>query len=144
MSDRWWANKPGACKDVPFEVVRDHAWSMYGIAPKPVRKPADRIRMTFLIKSETDRRQMIVPPEVMDAVHTNFPQIDIDLQVASVQEQAVQLQWLANTDIFVSNIGSASFRMLYLPDGAQVSSVCCAVMSRRHHEMPHCRAMHAS
>ena len=120
MSNRWWTTEGEACKRAQYSALRDHAWSIYGIQPKAARKPADRIRMTFLIKAESDRRQMLVGPEVLDAVRTNFPQIDIDLQVASAQEQSVQLRWLAETDIFVSNIGSASFRMLYLPDGAQV------------------------
>lgn len=45
-----------------------------------------------------------------------------------------QMQLLSNTTVLVSSIGSRSFRMVYLPDGAQVRVIAgnCANRTRCH------------
>ena len=72
------------------------------------------------MKNSDDKRQMLVPLETLDAVRAAFPMIDIELHHAQQEDEDVQMQWLSRTDILVGNIGSASFRMLFLSDGAQV------------------------
>ena len=119
---RWTANDPNACRGKAFAAVREHAQRLLGIAARPPRKPSSRVRLAFLIKNEGDNRRMLVPPAVLQAVRRTFPTVDIELHHAQDEAEDVQVQWLSRTDILVSNIGSNSFRMIYLPDGAQVRS----------------------
>lgn len=57
---------------------------------------------------------------VVSFLQVQYPQIQVEFQEAAEQALRTQLQWLSRTSILVTNIGSASFRMIYLPDGAQV------------------------
>ena len=81
--------------------------------------------MVILNKPPGDKRRMIVPPDVLRAVRAAFPQVEVRVHTGHNEEEGVQMQWLSRTDIFVTNIGSASFRMLFLPDGAKVCSKAC-------------------
>ena len=56
-------------------------------------------------------------------------QVDIEWHTVAHETLATQIDWLARTSIFVANIGSPSFRMVYLPDGAQVRRRHTAVCS---------------
>jgi hypothetical protein len=47
-------------------------------------------------------------------------QVEVEWHTAARESLATQIEWLARTSIFVCNIGSPSFRLVYLPDGAQV------------------------
>ena len=100
--------------------MRSHAWGRHGILPRATPRKADPIRMSVLLKPEADKRRLFVPQNVLDAARKKYPQLDIRLHTGSEEEEGAQLNWLSRTDILVTNIGSASFRMLYLPDGAQV------------------------
>ena len=124
-SSRKWATneKAHACKAARFAAMRDHALRINSIAPRPPPRPSDRILMSFLLKPDTDKRQLLVPPAVLVAIRNGFPQIDVELHTAMLEDEVVQLDWLSRTDILVTNVGSASFRMIYLPDGAQVRRV---------------------
>ena len=121
-SDRHWTDAAGACKGADFAQMRDHAHALNGIVA-PQRAPSDRVRLAVVLKATSDRRQLIVPPAVVRAVREKFPQVDVELHTAAQEDEGAQLSWLARTDILVSNLGSASFRMMLLPDGAQVGGV---------------------
>jgi hypothetical protein len=53
-------------------------------------------------------------------LQVQYPQLKVEYQAGREQELLTQLQWLSRTSIVVTNIGSSSFRMIYVPDGAQV------------------------
>ena len=54
------------------------------------------------------------------SVQVQYPQLKVEYQVGVLQALRTQMEWLSRTSILVTNIGSVSFRMIYLPDGAQV------------------------
>ena len=49
-----------------------------------------------------------------------FPHADVDVLQMRDLSKAEQLEELSRTSVLVSNLGSKSFRMVLLPDGAQV------------------------
>jgi hypothetical protein len=71
------------------------------------------------------------------ALRERFPHVDVDIVQMRDLSPPEQLDELARTSVLISNLGSKSFRLVMLPDGAQAciraprrSAPCCAVLLR--------------
>jgi hypothetical protein len=128
----WTRNgdKSGVCSSAHFDALRDTAYRLYDVPHVPAHLQP-RMLLSVVVKTERDKRRMIFSRDVAEAVQQKY-HLDVEFHVAANEEQSVQLDWLARTSIFVCNIGSPSFRLVLLPDGAQVhklrlvaGSCCC-------------------
>jgi hypothetical protein len=126
-----------ACARARFREMRGTAYRLFNVPHAPAAQQ-ERVTLSVLVKTEKDKRQMLVPGATADAVRERFPGVDIDFHVAANEDLGVQLSWLSRTSIFLCNIGSPSFRMVFLPDGAQVQrplaprllpNACCTISS---------------
>lgn len=115
------------CKFSKFRQMRDLAYSLFDVPHVPAPEQ-ERIVLSIVVKLEGDKRRMIVPKEVTDAVQRRWPHVDVELHPVANEDVDVQMNWLSRTSIFVANIGSPSFRMVYLPDGAQVRTAFAALI----------------
>lgn len=107
------------CGRAHFQEQRDLAYSLNGIALVPVAAQA-RTLITILYKDPSDKRRMLVGQGVLQAIRKRFTDVDIEIHDGMSEYADAQLEWLGRTTIFIANIGSPSFRLIYLPDGAQV------------------------
>lgn len=106
------------CTHDRWMMMRDTA---YGIARvKHVPAAQQKARVLFLEHLPDERRAVLNMPEVLDALHQRFADINVDSIPMSTMSADQQLRELSSTTILISNVGSASFRMVYLPTGAQV------------------------
>lgn len=122
-SVRWTrhGSKTRICSRAHWQAQRDHAYHLNGMTHTPVRAQA-RMLISVLYKPKEDKRRMLISEPVLRAVRERYPDADIEVHDAMAEKPDVQLRWLGRTTILITNIGSASFRLLYLPDGAQVRS----------------------
>ena len=114
-----WGSKTQVCAHAHWQAQRDHAYRLNAVQHTPVREQT-RMLISVLYKPEGDKRRLLIGPSVVRAVQRQYPGADVEVHNAMNEEPDAQLQWLSRTSILVTNIGSASFRLLYLPDGAQV------------------------
>lgn len=128
------------CGRAHFREQRDLAYRLNGVAVLPVAAQ-ERTLVTFLWKSTRDKRRMLLERGLIDAVRARFPQVDVEIHDGLSEGTDAQLAWLSRTSVFVTNIGSAGFRLVYLPDGAQVraapgSVAPCAASDMRPLRLP--------
>jgi hypothetical protein len=114
------------CKYSKFQQMRDLAFSLFDVPHVPV-KEKERVVLSIIMKLKNDKRKLNVPNHVTRAVQEKYPEIDIEFHPVQNEATNVQVNWLQRTSILVANIGSPSFRMVYLPDGAQVCIPCVFV-----------------
>ena len=106
------------CEKSHFRNMRDLAYTLNARPIIPANRQP-RIHISFLYKKPGDKRRMVVDKQVLEAVQARFPDADIKMHDATVQDTDTQVAWLSRTSVFIANVGSPSFRMVYLPDGAQ-------------------------
>ena len=126
-----------ACERARFAEQRDLAYALNDVPLVPVALQRSTL-VTILYKAPADKRRMLVGSDVLRAMQIRFPSVEFKLHDGEAEDADVQLQWLGRTSIFIANVGSPSFRMIYLPDGAQVRRhgsaepiVCLYTMRRR-------------
>ena len=106
------------CVHSAFRSMRDAAYQRFGVPHIPAARH-DALRISFIVKKSTDRRRLIVPRSVADAIRARYPEATIEWHIGQDEPLPTQIAWLARTSILVGNIGSSSFRLVLLPDGAQ-------------------------
>ena len=111
-------DKTRPCVRSAFRDMRDAAYEKFGVPHVPAARRGT-LRIGFIVKKARDRRRMLVPRGVVDAIRARYPEATIEWHVGQDEPLDTQIAWLARTDILVGNIGSPSFRLVYLPDGAQ-------------------------
>jgi hypothetical protein len=120
-----WTKKAGrarikrVCASSRFRDMRDTAYALHGVPHVPAAQQ-ERVVLSILVKAPGDKRRMVVPGAAVAAVRAKHPGITVEWHETETEAAAVQLSWLARTSILVGNIGSNSFRLVFLPDGAQV------------------------
>jgi Glycosyltransferase 61 len=110
------------CGPRAWRVMRAHAYASAGLR---LRTAAELPRPRIVIlggnpkSSHPERRQIINKDQLIPALRTRFSGVDID--VVEMRDLSVpqQLAELSRTSVLVSPLGSKSFRLVMLPDGAQ-------------------------
>lgn len=127
VGKRWtpFGSRTKVCEKSHFKALRNLAYTLNAV-PLVHASEQQRVRISFLYKGPKDKRRMVVSDDVLRAVEARFPEVDVRVYDATTQETDAQLAWLSKTSIFVANVGSPSFRMLYLPDGAQARLLASA------------------
>lgn len=133
---------PAMCAAERFTPLRAAAYRRYGIPHVPAPQLPGPPRVVVLGRSEKESRRFIDAAATVAALRSAFPDAQVEyveLMEASPEEQ---VQLLARTSVLVTTVGSASFRLLFLPDGASVVLVG-APLVRRHLACPRlpCRVL---
>ena len=63
-----------ACKHAKFQAMRDLAYSLFDVPHVPVRAQ-ERIVMAVVVKSERDKRRMLLGADVARVVQEKWPQV---------------------------------------------------------------------
>ena len=66
--------KSRACSRGKFQEMRNLAYSLYGVPHVPARS-LERIVLSVLVKTETDKRRMLLSDDVARAVQRKWPQV---------------------------------------------------------------------
>jgi hypothetical protein len=102
--------------------MRDIAYEEAGVTHIPAIEQPQQVITILARDVKVERRGILNLDEISAALTDAFP--DASVEVHWMKRDSLspseQLDVLARTTVLVSNIGSASFRMIYLPDGAQV------------------------
>jgi hypothetical protein len=117
--DWTWAEQPNACEDEDFTSLRGVALSSFHIQHTPVKQQKTPV-VTILSKEiAVERRGIVNEDALVEGLRQKFPEASVEIHAMRHMTKDAQLEVLARTTILVSNIGSASFRLLFLPDNAQ-------------------------
>ena len=108
-----------ACERAHWQAQRDHAYRLNAVPHVPVADQA-RTLISILYKPKRDKRRAIFSASVLAAVRARWPDADVEVHDGMSETADAQLAWLSRTSVLITNVGSAGFRLLYLPDGAQV------------------------
>ena len=107
------------CERSSFRDLRDLAYALNGVAHVPAPQQP-RLVISFIYKQPGDKRRMLLDDAVLRALQRRYPQAEVAVHDYMLESADAQLAWLSRTSILVTNVGSPSFRLLFLPDGAQV------------------------
>lgn len=115
------ARNTKACRTARFREQRTLAYTLAGIKHVPAHQPK-RAVLSVIWKGPSERQRLFIPQDVLDLIDNRFPDIDIEMHDVVRESADAQMAWLARTSILLTNVGSASHRLIYLPDGAQARS----------------------
>jgi hypothetical protein len=107
------------CSAGRFKPLRQAAYEAYSISPLPVNK-LDRTRITILGKSEQETRQFLEVDKAIAALTKSFLEVEVTYVEMMDMPPSKQAKILSETSVLITAVGSASFRLLLLPDGAAV------------------------
>ena len=107
-----------ACGAARWRAQRDLAYALAGIKHVPAHEPK-RAKVSVIWKGPSERQRLFIGQDVLDLIGNRFPDIDLEMHDVMRESAAAQMAWLARTSILITNIGSPSYRLMYLPDGAQ-------------------------
>ena len=110
---------PAACTQQQWQPMRDLAYQRAGIAHIPAALLAPQ-RVTILVNSPDEPRGMPNIEQILPALRAQHPHVDFKLEPMKERDAMEQMRVLAATSVLVTNVGSRSFRLVYLPDGAHV------------------------
>ena len=110
---------PGGCYPTNFLLQREVAYQKSNLTLLPVRR-LPRIRVLFGDKSHTDSRRITNIMELLPILRARFTGADFSIKMLANMSERAQLRELRKTSVFVSPVGSSSFRLIYLPTGAHV------------------------
>ena len=107
-----WAHVTGE----RFRRLRNSAYAAAGILPGPARACAPRV---LVLNGRTgDKRGLLNVRNVADTLRAAFPEAHVSVRTIADLTARQQLEELSETTVLVSNIGSRSFRLALLRDGA--------------------------
>lgn len=109
--------QPWMCAPPQFRALRDRAYRRAGLPPAA---PPPRTHIVLLDRDATDKRRISNVRAVAYALRTAFPDASVAAVNMRSRSVAEQLAELAATTVFVTTVGSASFRLILLPDSALV------------------------
>jgi len=119
----------GACSPAPFLAQRRIASRLSGVPIMHVTALRGPTRVLILARSSADKRTILNVPTLVDALRARFAgRVDVRSSKLRYLSARAQLRHLASVSVLITTVGSASFRMLYLPAGAHVIlvGVCSA------------------
>ena len=117
-SDLQHAHWAHMCASSNYQRLRDTAYAKFGI--NRVRAAALPPHVLIIDGAPGERRHLKNISAVQDDLQLRFPGATFEYQVISQLSAAEQLYRLSNATVLVSNIGSRSFRLIFLQDGASV------------------------
>lgn len=108
---------PTACAGPGFIMQQRIAHRNAGIKHRSVSQlPISKV--LFGDKPLDDKRRIVNLLETVDHLRKRFPRVQFKSLIMSDLDSQEQLEELSQTSIFVTPIGSSSFRLIYLPEGA--------------------------
>jgi hypothetical protein len=113
------ANHFAVCSRGRFQPMREIAYSQVGIQHIAVRHQP-QLKVTYLDTMPGERRSILNLHKLVDAMQHRFPTVKMNVMQPRLMSADEQTRQLSETSILVSNIGSRSFRLIFLPDGARV------------------------
>jgi hypothetical protein len=99
--------------------MRDLAYHRAGIPHIPAAQ-LSRQRVTLLMNVAGEPRGMPNVERIVPDLRRSFPSLDFVQEQMMHMNATAQLRAVAATSVLVTNVGSRSFRLLFLPDGAHV------------------------
>lgn len=105
------------CSRNDFLTQQQIAYSNHDMEQRPVQA-LPTFKVLFGDKDLSDKRRIVNIPEVVAYLTARFPALEIKSVVLSALHASEQLVELSTTTVFVTPIGSSSFRLIYLPQGA--------------------------
>ena len=113
------------CRPHAWRAIRAHAYAAAGI-PHVATSAQPRPRVVFLggnpLTAPPERRQIVNERALIATTRARFPHAEVVVSEMRDLTPRQQLAELARTTVLVSPLGSKSFRMVLMPDGAQVRS----------------------
>jgi hypothetical protein len=116
--------------------LRKAAYALHGIQEVQAKDlPGTRVAV---LDSQLDERGINNTQAILDGLRRSWKRQIVVESVFYQQYSAVQqLRMLAQTSVLISNVGSRSFRMLFLPEGAQVCTAWKAFRVYPKHALGH-------
>eukprot|EP00892_Ulva_mutabilis_P012436 jgi/Ulvmu1/9565/UM053_0054.1 len=108
-----WAHM---CGPFPFTAMRDVAYRNHGL--KVTAAPELKPFVLFLDGQKRERRHLTNAARLLPKLKKAFPGVRMEHVMISRHPLKRQLELLSKATVLVSNIGSRSFRLIYLPNGA--------------------------
>jgi hypothetical protein len=112
------ADSTAVCSRGRFQPMRDVAFSQAGIQHIAVRHQP-KIKVTYLDTQPGERRTIVNLHELVAAMQRRFPAVKMNIMLPQSMAAEEQMRELSDTTILVSNVGSRSFRLVFLPDGGR-------------------------
>eukprot|EP00892_Ulva_mutabilis_P012456 jgi/Ulvmu1/9583/UM054_0013.1 len=108
-----WAHM---CAPFPFSAMRDVAYRLHGlqVASAPDLEPF----VLFLDGQPKEKRHLTNADAIIPSLKKQFPGVRMEHVQISKHPLQKQLELLSQATVAISNIGSRSFRLIYLPNGA--------------------------
>eukprot|EP00892_Ulva_mutabilis_P002583 jgi/Ulvmu1/12325/UM089_0009.1 len=104
------------CRPAMFANMRDLAYRNHGIQVPSV---ADLEPFVLFLDGRTgEKRHLHNADDLIPKLQKTFPGVRMEHVVISAHPLEKQLDYLSKATVVVSNIGSRSFRLIYLPNGA--------------------------
>jgi len=110
---------PRGCFAANFLQQREAAYRAGGLELLPAHR-LPRVRVLFGDKSHADSRRITNIMDLLPVLRERFPQAEFAVKMLSSMSETDQLRALRKTSVFISPVGSSSFRLIYLPTGAHV------------------------
>ena len=114
---------PAQCGAGLWRPLRTLAYDRCGVALPSSVAEQPRPRVVLLGRNEFDKRHILNADSLVTELRAALPGVAVDRVVFQDLSPTEQLRELAATTVLVSTIGSASFRLVFLPDGAAMVSV---------------------
>eukprot|EP00892_Ulva_mutabilis_P002582 jgi/Ulvmu1/12324/UM089_0008.1 len=108
-----WAHM---CQPAMFANMRDVAYRNFGLKVASVVDLEPFV--LFLDGRNGEKRHLTNAEALIPKLKQRFPGVRMEHVVSSAQPLEEQLDYLSKATVVVSNIGSRSFRLIYLPNGA--------------------------
>eukprot|EP00892_Ulva_mutabilis_P012457 jgi/Ulvmu1/9584/UM054_0014.1 len=108
-----WAHM---CAPFPFAAMRDVAYRLHGlqVSSAPDLEPF----VLFLDGKPREKRHLTNAGAIIPTLKKKFPGVRMEHVQISEYSLQKQLELLSQATVVISNIGSRSFRLIYLPNGA--------------------------
>jgi hypothetical protein len=75
-------------------------------------------RILLLGRTAKESRRFLNVPEAILGLRSRFPGVRVEYAEMMDMTPEEQMHTLATTSVLITTVGSASFRLIYLPDGA--------------------------
>lgn len=107
------------CSSAAVQAMRDRAYALANLTHTPAgsQQPPS---VLFIDKSPREKRRVLNVRQVAAELQHLFPGSRVSVDTMRYTKPEEQLRTLSETAVLVANIGSASFRLLFLPDDAHV------------------------
>eukprot|EP00892_Ulva_mutabilis_P006239 jgi/Ulvmu1/3988/UM183_0007.1 len=117
-NDKDYAEWAHTCQPAMFANMREVAYRNYGLKVASAAELDPFV--LFLDGKPTDKRHLTNADDLIPKLQQKFPGVRMEHVQISDYPLEKQLDYLSKATVVVTNIGSRSFRLIYLPNGASV------------------------